>query len=56
MIWHNRTLRALVWGIGLWQIFRHAFLAMQYGARAARPRIDCAVILPMSAHFPVDSA
>ena len=27
-IWHNRTLRALVWSIGLWQVFRHAFIAI----------------------------
>lgn len=27
-IWHNRTLRALVWAIGLWQVFRHAFIAI----------------------------
>jgi MFS family permease len=35
VIWHNRTLRALVWAIGLWQVFRHAFLAMVvlFGAR-----------------------
>ena len=35
VIWHNRTLRALVWGIGLWQVCRHAFLAMVvlFGAR-----------------------
>ena len=28
VIWHNRTLRALVWAIGLWQVFRHAFIAI----------------------------
>jgi MFS family permease len=28
IIWHNRTLRALVWAIGLWQVFRHAFIAI----------------------------
>lgn len=35
VIWHNRTLRALVWAIGLWQIFRHAFIAIVvlYAAR-----------------------
>ena len=35
VIWHNRTLRALVWAIGLWQVFRHAFLSMVvlFGAR-----------------------
>lgn len=27
-IWNNPTLRALVWSIGLWQIFRHAFIAI----------------------------
>jgi MFS family permease len=34
-IWHNRTLRALVWAIGLWQVFRHAFIAIVvlYAAR-----------------------
>ncbi len=34
-IWQNRTLRALVWAIGLWQIFRHAFIAIVvlYAAR-----------------------
>ena len=35
VIWHNRTLRALVWSIGLWQVFRHAFIAIVvlYAAR-----------------------
>lgn len=35
IIWHNRTLRALVWSIGIWQVFRHAFLAIVvvYAAR-----------------------
>ncbi|MEO5676212.1 MAG: MFS transporter [Usitatibacter sp.] len=28
VIWQNRTLRALVWAIGLWQVFRHAFIAI----------------------------
>jgi MFS family permease len=28
VIWHNRTLRSLVWAIGLWQVFRHVFIAM----------------------------
>jgi len=28
VVWQNRTLRALVWAIGLWQIFRHAFIAI----------------------------
>ena len=27
-IWRNTTLRALVWTIGLWQIFRHAYIAI----------------------------
>lgn len=27
-IWQNRTLRAIVWAIGTWQIFRHAFIAI----------------------------
>jgi Na+/melibiose symporter-like transporter len=27
-VWHNRTLRALVWAISLWQVFRHAFIAI----------------------------
>jgi MFS family permease len=27
-IWQNRTLRALVWSIALWQVFRHAFIAI----------------------------
>ncbi|QJR10746.1 Enterobactin exporter EntS [Usitatibacter rugosus] len=27
-IWHNRTLRALVWVLGTWQVFRHAFIAI----------------------------
>ena len=35
VIWHNRTLRALVWSIGMWQVFRHAFIAIVvlFGAR-----------------------
>jgi MFS family permease len=35
VIWHNRTLRALVWSIALWQVFRHAFIAIVvlFGAR-----------------------
>src|SRR5258706_5779864 len=28
VVWHNRTLRALVWSISIWQIFRHAFIAI----------------------------
>jgi len=28
VVWHNRTLRALVWSISVWQIFRHAFIAI----------------------------
>ncbi len=27
-IWHNRILRALAWALALWQIFRHAYLAV----------------------------
>jgi MFS family permease len=28
VVWHNRTLRSLVWSIGLWQVCRHAFIAI----------------------------
>src|SRR5207245_8210943 len=28
VVWQNRTLRALVWSISVWQIFRHAFIAI----------------------------
>ena len=28
VIWHNRTLRSLVWTIGIWQIFRHGWIAI----------------------------
>lgn len=28
VIWHNRTLRSLVWTIATWQVFRHAFIAI----------------------------
>jgi MFS family permease len=28
VIWHNRMLRSLVWAIGAWQVFRHAFIAI----------------------------
>ena len=28
VVWQNRTLRALVWAIGAWQVFRHAFIAI----------------------------
>jgi predicted MFS family arabinose efflux permease len=28
VIWHNRTLRSLVWTLATWQIFRHAFIAI----------------------------
>jgi MFS family permease len=28
VIWRNRLLRALVWSIALWQVFRHAFIAI----------------------------
>ena len=27
-IWQNRTLRAMVWAIALWQVFRHAYIAI----------------------------
>ena len=27
-VWQNRTLRSLVWAIGIWQVFRHAFIAI----------------------------
>src|SRR5438874_6289316 len=27
-IWHNATLRALAWSIAVWQIFRHAYVAI----------------------------
>ena len=27
-VWQNPTLRALAWSIGLWQIFRHGFIAI----------------------------
>lgn len=27
-IWHNRTLRAMVWTIATWQAFRHAYIAI----------------------------
>ncbi len=35
VVWRNRTLRALAWSIGLWQLFRHAFVAIVvlFGAR-----------------------
>ncbi len=34
-IWQNQTLRAIVWAIGAWQVFRHAFIAIVvlYAAR-----------------------
>ena len=34
-IWQNRTLRAIVWAIAAWQVFRHAFIAIVvlYAAR-----------------------
>jgi len=34
-IWDNRTLRTLVWSVAVWQIFRHAFIAIVvlYAAR-----------------------
>ena len=28
IVWNNRTLRALVWSISIWQVFRHAFIAI----------------------------
>jgi MFS family permease len=28
IVWHNRTLRALVWSLMVWQVFRHAFIAI----------------------------
>ncbi len=28
IIWHTPTLRSLVWAIGIWQVFRHAFIAI----------------------------
>ncbi|MFZ3323387.1 MAG: MFS transporter [Usitatibacter sp.] len=35
VVWHNRILRAIVWSIALWQVCRHAFIAMVvlYAAR-----------------------
>jgi len=35
VVWHNRILRAIVWAIGLWQVCRHAFIAIVvlYAAR-----------------------
>ncbi len=35
LVWDNRTLRAMAWAIGLWQVFRHAFVAIVvlFGAR-----------------------
>lgn len=35
VVWNSPTLRALVWAIGIWQIFRHAFIAIVvlYAAR-----------------------
>ena len=35
VVWNNPTLKALVWSIGLWQIFRHMFIAIVvlYAAR-----------------------
>ena len=34
-IWQNRTLRAMAWSLGMWQVFRHAFIAIVvlFGAR-----------------------
>ena len=28
VVWHNRTLRALVWALSIWQVFRHAWIAI----------------------------
>ena len=38
VVWSNPTLRALVWSIGIWQVFRHAFIAIVvlYAARELR--------------------
>jgi MFS family permease len=35
VVWQNATLRSLVWSIALWQVFRHAFIAIVvlYAAR-----------------------
>ncbi|MGE5098208.1 MAG: MFS transporter [Betaproteobacteria bacterium] len=35
IIWRNATLRALVWSVAIWQVFRHAFIAIVvlFGAR-----------------------
>jgi MFS family permease len=35
LVWRSPILRALVWSIGLWQVFRHAFVAtvVIFGAR-----------------------
>ncbi|HSN19457.1 MAG TPA: MFS transporter [Usitatibacter sp.] len=35
-VWRNRTLRALVWSVSVWQVLRHAFVAIVvlFGARA----------------------
>jgi MFS family permease len=35
-VWRNPTLRALVWSVGVWQVLRHAFVAIVvlFGARA----------------------
>lgn len=35
VVWHNPILRAIVWSIGLWQVCRHAFIAIVvlYAAR-----------------------
>ena len=34
-IWQNHTLRAMAWSLGMWQVFRHAFIAIVvlFGAR-----------------------
>jgi hypothetical protein len=28
VVWRNRTLRALVWSLSIWQVFRHAWIAI----------------------------
>jgi MFS family permease len=35
VVWQTRTLRAMVWAVGIWQVFRHAFIAIVvlFGAR-----------------------
>src|SRR5258706_7379806 len=35
VVWQTRALRAMVWAVGIWQVFRHAFIAIVvlYGVR-----------------------